>query len=181
MKTKPARIRFNQEVTKPYCAMKTRRVPLHQEDAAKKIINDLLIQGIIKKQENNYADWCSPATFVPKKPAGLRLMMDFTRLNRFIDRPVHPFPTTEMIQQAIHPASRYFAKVDLVSAYHQIPLVVEDQALTTFLLPWGRFFYMRALKLPSSQWHRKLGKFRMHPIFHTLMVENVAGTKSRGY
>ena len=72
MKTKPARIRFNQEVTKLYCAMKARRVPLHQEDAAKKIINDLLIQGIIKKQENNYSDWCSPATFVPKRPAGLR-------------------------------------------------------------------------------------------------------------
>ena len=51
---------------------------------------------------------------------------DFTRLNRFIDRPVHPFPTTEHIQQAIHPSSRYFAKVDLVSAYHQIPLAKED-------------------------------------------------------
>ena len=73
----------------------------------------------------------------------LRLVTDFTCLNRFIDRPVHPFPTTEMIQQSIHPASRYFAKVDLVSAYHQIPLAVEDQALTTFLLPWGRFFYTR--------------------------------------
>ena len=33
--------------------------------------------------------------------------------------------------------------MDLVSAYHQIPLAVEDQGLTTFLLPLGRFFYTR--------------------------------------
>ena len=96
---------------------------------------------MIKNQKTEYSSWCSPATFIPKMAVGLKLVTDFTRLNRFIDRPVHPFPTTEQIQQSIHPSSRYFAKVDLVSAYHQIPLAVEDQGLTTFLLPWGRFFY----------------------------------------
>ena len=135
MNTKPARIKFNQLNVRPFCAMKARRVPLHQEGPAKKIIEDLLKQGIIKKQKTEYSSWCSLATFVPKKQAGLRLVTDFTRVNRFIDRPVHPFPTTEQIQQSIHPSSRYFAKVDMVSAYHQIPLAVEDQGLTTFLLP----------------------------------------------
>ena len=48
MKTKPVRIRFNQEVTRPYCAMKARRVPLHQEETARKIIEDLLKQGTEK-------------------------------------------------------------------------------------------------------------------------------------
>ena len=71
--------------------MKARRVPLHQEGPARKIIEDLLKQGIIKKQKTEYSSWCSPATFVPKKPARLRLVTDVTRLNRFIDRPIHPF------------------------------------------------------------------------------------------
>ena len=80
---------------------------------------------------------------MPKKPVGLRLVRDFTHLKRYIDRPVHPFPTTEDIQRNISAESRYFAKIDLVSAYHQVPLAEEDQALTTFLLPWGRFYYTR--------------------------------------
>ena len=36
MKTKPARIRFNQVDIRPYCAMKARRVPIHQEGPARK-------------------------------------------------------------------------------------------------------------------------------------------------
>ena len=42
MNAKPAKIRFNQPNVRPFCAMKARRVPLHQEGPAKKIIEDLL-------------------------------------------------------------------------------------------------------------------------------------------
>ena len=128
---------------RPYTAQKARRIPLHQEVEAKRMTEDLLKQGIIKQQRDNYTSWCSPAMFVPKKPTGLRMVTDYTQLNKQINRPVHPFPTTEDVQCSIHPRSRYFAKIDLVSAYHQIPLAEQDQSLTMFLLPWGCFFYTR--------------------------------------
>ena len=139
MRAKPARIKFISGDVHPYRAQKARRIPLHQEVEAKRMTDDLLKQGIIKQQRDNYTSWCSPTTFVPKKPTGLRMVTDYTQLNKHIDRPVHPFPTTEDVQRSIHPRSRYFAKIDLVSAYHQIPLDEQDQCLTTFLLPLGRF------------------------------------------
>ena len=34
-----------------------------------------------------------------------------------------------------------FAKVDLTSGYHQIPIQETDRDLTCFILPWGKFRY----------------------------------------
>ena len=100
MRAAPARIKFVTDHIKPLCVQKARRIPLHQEDEAKQITEDMVQRGIIVKQRaSGYSRWCSPATFVPKKPTGLRLVTDYTHLNRFIDRPVHPFPTTEDIQR----------------------------------------------------------------------------------
>ena len=122
MLSEPVKLKFRNGVTvKPWYSSKVRRVPLHQAPEAKKMIGDMLQAGIIGKAQG-YSDWCSPATFVVKKPTGLMLVMDFTMLNKQVERPVHPFPTTEDIQRSIDPNSRYFANIDLCSAYHQIPL-----------------------------------------------------------
>ena len=70
------------------------RIPQHQEVEVKMITDDLLRQGIIKKQQAvGYSSWCSRAMFVPKKPSNLTLVTDYTQLDCYIDRPVHPFPT----------------------------------------------------------------------------------------
>ena len=110
MRANAARIKFISREVRPYRAQKARRIPLHQEVEVKRMTEDLLKQGIIKQQKDNYTSWCSPATFVPKKPTGLRMVTDYTQLNRHIDRPVHPFPTTEDVQRSIHPRPRYLPK-----------------------------------------------------------------------
>jgi hypothetical protein len=41
-------------------------------------------------------EWISPAFFVEKPNGrGARMVCDFTGINRFIQRPVHPFPSTQ--------------------------------------------------------------------------------------
>ena len=55
------------------------------------------------------SDWCSPAHFV-LKPGGKKVQMvtDFTRLNKFVKRPVHPFPSASDILMNVKPGSKYF-------------------------------------------------------------------------
>ena len=43
----------------------------------------------------------------------------------------------------IAPDATWFCKMDAVKGYHQVPLSAEASRLTTFLLPWGRFRYLR--------------------------------------
>ncbi|QQP57647.1 Uncharacterized protein FKW44_002706 [Caligus rogercresseyi] len=42
------------------------------------------------------------------------------------------------------PKDKYFAKLDLVKGYWQMPLAEESQDLTTFITPFGRFKYLRS-------------------------------------
>ena len=120
-----------------------RPVPLHWQKDAKAMIDQLIKDDIIEEVHDQVSDWISPAFFVPKPNGKLRLVTDFTYLNRFVKRPVHPFPSADDIIRNIPQGSRFFAKLDAVQGYHQVPLAPESRPLTTFLLPWGKFRYKR--------------------------------------
>ena len=57
---------------------------------------------------------------------------------------MHTFPLTQEILSGLHPTSRVFAKLDATQGYHQVLLEEESSGLTTFLLPSGRFRFLRA-------------------------------------
>ena len=122
-----------------------RKVPLHYEEEAKAFIDKMLSDGVIKRQEQP-SKWVSPAFFVPKPNGKLRLVVDFkaSGLNNAIKRRVHPFPSASDIMKSIRPDSKWFLKCDAVQGYHQVPLDEESQALTTFILPFGVFYFTRA-------------------------------------
>ena len=77
--------------------------------------------------------------------------------NKFVKRPVHPFPSTKEILQAI-PSKKeasIFAKLDAVHGYFQLALDQQSSYITTFLLPQGKFRYLRApmgLNASSDEW-----------------------------
>ena len=80
---------------------------------------------------------------------------DLSRLNQYIIHPVHPFPSAATILSNIPNKSRYFASLDAISSYHQVPLDEESSYLTTFLLPCGRYRYLHApmgLCSSSDEW-----------------------------
>ena len=80
-----------------------------------------------------------------------RLVAGFTQLNKFVECPIHPFPTAQEIMQSISPDSTWFAKLDAVKGYHQIELDESSRDLTTILLPRGKYRYTRApMGLTSS-------------------------------
>lgn len=149
----------NDSTIKPLKVLTARQIPLHWQAEAEKVI----AQGIknrIFTPVSTPTDWISPAFFVPKEggKAGLRLVTDFTILNRYVQRPVHPFPSSLDILRKISPNATVFCKMDAVQGYFQIPLDEASSYLTTFLLPCGRYRYLRApmgLCSSSDEWCRR--------------------------
>ena len=84
-------------------------------------------------------------------------MTDFSPLNKYIERPVHPFPSTKDILQSIQATAKCFASLDAVNGYFQVPLDEESSSLTTFLLPSGRYRYLSlpmGMSSSSDDWCR---------------------------
>ncbi len=133
----------------------TRQVPLHQQDAADALIQQLVADGVLARVQEP-TKFISRGFFVNKPGGGLRLVTDYqSTLNPYVLRPVHPFPSSRDILKLIMPDARYFAKLDAVQGYLQIPLDEESSLLTTFLLPSGRYRYLRApmgLNASSDEW-----------------------------
>ena len=78
-------------------------------------------------------------------------------MNKFVKRPVHPFPSVADIVRSIPAGTRFFAKMDVIHGYFQLALDEESSKLTTFLLPSGRYCYLRApmgLSSSSDEWCR---------------------------
>ena len=127
----------------PFRVTTARAIPLHWVEKAERCVNKLLNAKSIAPQDAP-TEWCAPGFFVLKPDGELRLVVDYTGLNSYVERPTHVFPSTSEIIAGIDPKSRYFAKLDALSGYHQVPLDEESAKLTTFLLPCGRFKHLVA-------------------------------------
>ena len=126
----------------PTKILTAQKVLLHWEGPVHQVIDKALADGIITKVEG-LTDWISLAFFIDKCMPGeicLCLVTDFTSLNKYVCRPVHPFPSSQEIISGLNPRSRVFCKMDAVQWYHQIPLDGDSSLLTTFILPWGHFW-----------------------------------------
>ena len=126
---------------KPRKVTTSRKIPIHWQTEAKQLIDSLIADDIIEEVHDNTSDWVRPAFFVPKNNGKLRLVTDFSYLNKFIKRPVHPFPSANDIMQNIPAGSKCFTKLDALQGYHQVPLAEDCRHLTTFLLPMGKYRY----------------------------------------
>jgi hypothetical protein len=106
----------------PYQITTPRQIPQRYVSQANETLRNLISSKVITECHEP-TDWCSPAFFVPK-PGGkkVRLVTDYTRLNKFVQRPVHPFPSVKEIIQAIPAGTKFFAKLDAVHGYFQLEL-----------------------------------------------------------
>ena len=101
----------------PKKVMGARRVPLRYEEGADTVVQDLMNKKVIVPV-NTTTHWCSPAFFVPKADMiRVRPVTDYTHLNKYVKRPVHPFPCTAEILKAIPSTATCFAKLDAVHGY----------------------------------------------------------------
>ena len=98
---------------------------------------DDVIERVPDKQPT---PWVSPIVAVPKKDGGVRICVDMRQANAAIKRVRHPIPTVEDISLELNGA-RYFSKLDLSQAYHQLELHEDSRYITTFTTHVGLFRY----------------------------------------
>lgn len=153
IKGPPVKIHLEEGVDiKPLKVFTARQVPLHWQEEADRVVQEHLDAGIIERVTWP-TDWISQGGFAPKEggKAGLRLFADFQRLNTYVKRPVHPFPSSIEVLRKISPDAKFFCKLDCVKGYYQIELDPSSADRTTFLLPSGRYRFKRCpMGLSSS-------------------------------
>lgn len=148
----PMRIQLKEDA-KPVATTAARAIPYAWRDDIKNQLDDLARQGIIVPVSEP-TEWCHPMTPVFKTTSDgtqkVRLCVDLTRLNEHVRRPAYPMKTPHDVVSAIGTGAKYFTKLDAKSGYFQIPLHEDDQHLTCFITPWGRYMFTRAVMGLSS-------------------------------
>ena len=132
----------------PFAVRAPRAIPFCWRDEVREQLDDMIRKDVIEPVHHP-TPWCHPLVPVPKTSedgtvSGCRLTVDFTRLNKFVKRPVHPVRSTHDAVASIGTNARFFTKLDAKAGYHQVPIREQDRDLTTFITPWGRFRFRRA-------------------------------------
>ena len=140
VKCKPIKISLTEDA-KPYSLHTTRRIPIPLLPKVEEELKRMEKNGVITRVTEP-TDWCAPIVPVAKPNGGVRLCTDFKRLNAAVKRERYVLPTLEDITYKLR-GSTVFSKLDATSGYWQLPLDEETAKLTTFITPFGRFYYNR--------------------------------------
>ncbi|XP_063634881.1 uncharacterized protein K02A2.6-like [Cydia splendana] len=127
-----------QPVSQPY-----RRIPLPLEQKVENKIQDLLARDIIE-EVNGPSRWVSPMVPIIKENGDLRLCVDMRRANTAILRENHPLPCMDKLLPEIGKA-KYFSKLDIKDAFHQLELHPDCRHITTFITAKGLYQYKRLM------------------------------------
>ena len=107
----------------PYAEAKARKIPIPYMDQLKKQLDEMERLGVISAHEEP-STWCHPILIAPKKDSDeLRICIDFTHLNKFIQREFHPSNSPfEAVTSIPAEELKYICKFDARHGYWQIPL-----------------------------------------------------------
>ena len=123
------------------CSARVRQLSPEKLKWAKKEIDELLEAGIIRRSNSPFA---SALHMVPKSSASgntFRLCGDYRQINRGTVVDKYPVPNLQTLFHRLG-GSSIFSKVDLVKAYHQIPMDEDSIAITAITTPFGLFEYL---------------------------------------
>ena len=86
--------------------------------------------------------WASPLHIVKKLDGSWRPCGDYRSLNNITIPDRYPIPNLQSFHHKLEGAV-IFSKIDLVKAYHFIPVAPEDVEETAICTPFGSFKYIR--------------------------------------
>jgi hypothetical protein len=142
-KLKDEKVKLNIDQSQQPKAQPQRRIPYHIREKVTCALEELDKDDIIERvPENQPTPWVSPIVAVPKKDGNVRICVDMRQANEAIKRVRHPIPTVEDISLELNGA-KWFSKLDLSQAYHQLELDEASRYITTFSTHEGLFRYKR--------------------------------------
>lgn len=127
--------------SKPYAITCPRRVAIPLYESLKKELKLLEDQNVIFPVDKP-TDYCAGIVVRPKDNGDIRLCVDYTELNKNVQRSRHQLPSVDECLAQIGGAN-YFTKLDANKGYFQLPLNEESKLLTTFITPFGRYAFNR--------------------------------------
>lgn len=110
---------------KPY------RIPQAYQKEVMEELEDMEKTGIIEKSES---EWASPLVIVKKKYGGIRLCVDYRKLNQVTKFDAYPMPRIEELLDRIG-NTHFITTLDLAKGYWQVPMDKEDREKTAFISP----------------------------------------------
>ena len=137
---RPYSIKLQPEAV-PFSLHTPRRVPLPLMGKVKEEIDRMEKMGVITKIEEP-TDWCAGMVVVPKKAGAVRICMDFTKMNESVCREKFILPSVEHTLGMLAGAT-VFSKLDANMGFWQVPLTKESAKYTTFITPFGRYYFNR--------------------------------------
>jgi transposase InsO family protein len=160
MKGDPMKIQLLPDV-QPTAVSTARPIPFAVRPMVEEELKLMESQGIIVPVGEIATPWCSPQVPVRKADGSMRVCIDYGKLNKFVQRPVHPMRVSKDAIDSIKPDDKYFTTMDAMKGYWQIPLDEESQNLTTFITSKGRFKFLRApmgLNASGDEFNRRLAR-----------------------
>lgn len=121
-------------------ASKLRRLPFMLRPRVSSELQRLESLDIIERIDAS--EWVSPIVVIQKKDGSIRLCVDLREPNKAIVPDSFPLPHMDELLHALVGAT-HFSKLDLASAYHQVPLHPESRDLTAFITHEGLYRFKR--------------------------------------
>lgn len=137
---RPYTIKLSQGAV-PFSLKTPRRIPLPLMPKVKNELQRMERLGVISRAEEP-TEWCAGIVVVPKKSGDPRICIDLTKLNESVRREKYILPSVEQTLGLLAGAS-IFSKLDANMGFWQIPLAEQSAKLTTFITPFGRYYFNR--------------------------------------
>ena len=119
---------------------------------------------------STYPQWVANIVLVPKKDGKVRMCVDYIDLNKASPKDDFPLPHIDILVDNTA-KFKVFSFMDGFSGYNQIKMALEDMEKTTFITPWGTFYYRGmpfGLKNAGATYQRA-----MTTLFHDLMHKEI--------